>query len=131
MHRRWLFIAAAGALIVASLIVGLVVDRKDDTGGAEAKPAGGTQANVPPATVSPTASVSATGASAKPSAKSTPRKESARATATSAKPSARTPADRFRRRAVGGAHTARYHLPRRRHVLRRGRFGRLYVRRER
>ncbi|MDQ1031928.1 expansin (peptidoglycan-binding protein) [Streptomyces umbrinus] len=88
MHRRWLFIAVAGVLIVASLIVGLLVDHKGDTGDAEAKPAAGTQADVPPATVSPTASVSATGASAKPSAKRTPRKESARPTATSAKPSA-------------------------------------------
>ncbi|MEU9877636.1 expansin EXLX1 family cellulose-binding protein [Streptomyces phaeochromogenes] len=88
MHRRWLFIAAAGALIVASLIVGLLVDHQADTGNTEAKPAGGTQADVPPATVSPTAYVSATETSAKPSAKSTPRKESPRATATSAKPSA-------------------------------------------
>ncbi|MFD3306759.1 expansin EXLX1 family cellulose-binding protein [Streptomyces sp. NPDC058694] len=88
MHRRWLFVAAAGALIVVSLIVGLLVDHKADTGDAEAKPAAGTQADVPPATVSPSASASATEPSVKPSAKKTPRKESARATATSAKPSA-------------------------------------------
>lgn len=88
MHRRWLFIGAAGVLIVVSLIVGLLVDRKADTGDAEAKPAAGTQAGVPAASVSPTESVSATETSAKPSAKKTPRKESARPTATSAKPSA-------------------------------------------
>ncbi|MEU9954524.1 expansin EXLX1 family cellulose-binding protein [Streptomyces sp. NPDC050982] len=88
MHRRWLFVGAAGVLIVVSLMVGLLVDHKGDTGGAEAKPVAGTQADLPPATVSPTASVSATEASVKPSAKRTPRKESARATARSAKPSA-------------------------------------------
>ncbi|MEV2189492.1 expansin EXLX1 family cellulose-binding protein [Streptomyces phaeochromogenes] len=88
MHRRWLFIGAAGALIVVSLIVGLLVDHKADTGDTEAKPAARTQAGVPAASVSPTASVSATETSAKPSAKKTPRKESARPTATSAKPSA-------------------------------------------
>ncbi|WP_406480711.1 expansin EXLX1 family cellulose-binding protein [Streptomyces sp. NBC_01615] len=85
MYRRWLFISAAAALVVVSLVLVLLPDHEADARHAAATPIAGTSANVPPATGSPTASVSATTASAKPSAKSTPRTAP---TATSAKPSA-------------------------------------------
>ncbi|MCX4910964.1 expansin EXLX1 family cellulose-binding protein [Streptomyces sp. NBC_00878] len=89
MHRRWLFIAAASALIVVSLVVGFLLDHEADSGPAEAAPVGGTQAGVPPATgPSPTTSLSATDGTATPSAKGTPRRESARATTAPAKSSA-------------------------------------------
>ena len=92
MHRRWLFIAAAVALIVTSLTVVLLPDHKADAGHAAATPAAGNRPNVPSATGSPTVSPRATGASAKPSAKDTPRKESARPTATPAtSPATKTP----------------------------------------
>ncbi|MEV2213546.1 expansin EXLX1 family cellulose-binding protein [Streptomyces sp. NPDC050997] len=88
MHRRWLFISAAVALIIASLTVVLLSDDKADVGHAAATPAAGERPNVPPATESPTASARASDASSKPSAKGTPRKETARPTATPAKPPA-------------------------------------------
>ncbi|MFC7258610.1 expansin EXLX1 family cellulose-binding protein [Streptomyces lutosisoli] len=83
MYRRWLFISAAAALVVVSLVVVLLPDHEADARHAAATPIAGTSANVPPATGSPTVSGSATTASAKPSAKSTPRTAP---TATSAKP---------------------------------------------
>ncbi|WP_406327914.1 expansin EXLX1 family cellulose-binding protein [Streptomyces sp. NBC_00203] len=85
MHRRWLFISAAAALVVVSLVLVLLPDHEADARRAAATPIAGTSANVPPASGSPTASGRATTASAKPSAKSTPRTTAA---ATSAKPSA-------------------------------------------
>ncbi|MFF4257191.1 expansin EXLX1 family cellulose-binding protein [Streptomyces sp. NPDC001663] len=87
MHRRWLFISAAAALIVASLALVLLPGHKSDADPAAATPAAGARTTAPSATESPTASVSATATSAKPSAKATSRKPSARAT--SAKPAAK------------------------------------------
>ncbi|MEU6251603.1 expansin EXLX1 family cellulose-binding protein [Streptomyces sp. NPDC047043] len=87
MHRRWLFISAAAALIVASLTLVLLPGHKSDADPAAATPAAGARANVPSASESPSASAGATAVSPKPSAKATSRKPSARAT--SAKPSAR------------------------------------------
>ena len=84
MYRRWLFLSAAAALIVASLVVVLLPDHKADPEHAAAEPVAGAEASRPSLTTSPTASPRAsTTASAKPSAKA-----SARATATSATPSA-------------------------------------------
>ncbi|WP_330302737.1 MULTISPECIES: expansin EXLX1 family cellulose-binding protein [unclassified Streptomyces] len=84
MHRRWLFISAAAALVVVSLVLVLLPDHEADARHAAATPVVGTPANVPPTTGSPTPSGGATTASAKPSAKSTPRTPST----ASAKPSA-------------------------------------------
>lgn len=88
MNRRWLFLAAAAALIVAALVGVLLPDHEADTGHAAATPVAGAPAAVPSATGSPSPSGSATSASAKPSAKITPRTASARATTAPAKPSA-------------------------------------------
>ncbi len=87
MYRRWLFLSAAAALIVASLVVVLLPDGEADTRHAAPTPVAGTSANAPTATGSPRPSDSATTASAKPSAKATSRTPSADATTASAKPS--------------------------------------------
>ncbi len=90
MRRRWLFLSAAAALIVVSLVLVLLPDRDEDDDRTAAKPVVGTEANVPPASGSPTASPTpsprTTGASPKPSPKATPPKASPRAGAASAKP---------------------------------------------
>ncbi|MFI9757111.1 expansin EXLX1 family cellulose-binding protein [Streptomyces sp. NPDC051963] len=83
MRRRWLFISAAAAVIVASLIVVLLPDRDADAGPAPATPVAGSRANRPPATASPPATPRPTDTSAKPSAEEAPPKAAA-----SAKPSA-------------------------------------------
>ncbi|WP_371596732.1 expansin EXLX1 family cellulose-binding protein [Streptomyces sp. NBC_00564] len=85
MDRRWLFLSAAVALIVVSLGVVLVRDDEADTRRAD-PPVASTQANVPPATKSPSPSSSTTTASPKPSARTTPASPSASATSASAKP---------------------------------------------
>jgi expansin (peptidoglycan-binding protein) len=86
VYRRWLFISAAAALIVASLVVVLLPDHKADTRHAAATPVARTPADVPSATGSRPPSDSTTTASAKPSAKSVPQTASASATAAAAKP---------------------------------------------
>jgi len=88
VDRRWLFLSAAAALIVASLAGVLLSDHEADARHAAATPVAGAPANVPPATGSAHPSGSATTASAKPSAKLTPRTASASATTASARPSA-------------------------------------------
>jgi expansin len=86
VHRRWLFISAAVALIVVSLALVLLPGHRSEAGPAAATPAAGARPDVPSASESPTASASATHASSKPSARQTSPKPSAHAT--SAKPSA-------------------------------------------
>ncbi|WP_053751122.1 expansin EXLX1 family cellulose-binding protein [Streptomyces sp. MMG1533] len=88
MSRRWLFLSAAAALIVASLVAVFLSDHEADAGHAAATPVAGASANTSPTTRSPSPSGSATTASAKPSAKVTPRTPSAGASSASAKPSA-------------------------------------------
>ncbi|WP_316763536.1 expansin EXLX1 family cellulose-binding protein [Streptomyces herbicida] len=88
MHSRWLYISAAAALIVASLIVVLLPDHKADGGHTAAPPVTGTHAIDPPATSSRTGSAPATTPSARPSVEGTPRNTSGRATpGASVKPS--------------------------------------------
>lgn len=76
MHRRWLFISAAVALIVVSLTLVLLPGHRSEAGPAAATPAADAKTDVPSATESPTASPSATHASAKPSAEHTSPKPS-------------------------------------------------------
>jgi expansin (peptidoglycan-binding protein) len=90
VHRRWLFLSAATALIVLSLTLVLLPDREGGGERAAATPVGGTaRTNTPTTTAgSPTASARATDAPAKPSAEATRGKASAGASAASEKPSA-------------------------------------------
>ncbi|MEV0637984.1 expansin EXLX1 family cellulose-binding protein [Streptomyces sp. NPDC050619] len=88
MHRRWLFLSAAAALIVVSLVVVLLPDHDADARHAANTPAADTPANLPPRTASPTPSARASTPSAKPSAKATARPASPAATTASAKPPA-------------------------------------------
>jgi len=88
VHRRWLFMAAATALIVASVALVLLPDHRADAGHAAATPDAGSRSDDPSATASPTAARRAADASAKPSARATPRKPSARTSTGSATPHA-------------------------------------------
>ncbi|KUO16524.1 expansin EXLX1 family cellulose-binding protein [Streptomyces dysideae] len=88
MRRRWLFLSAAAALIVAALTAVLLPGQEPDAGRAAATPAAGSRANVPPAAASPSASPRATEPPVKPSARSTRRRASADATTPSTTPSA-------------------------------------------
>ncbi|GAA3812300.1 expansin EXLX1 family cellulose-binding protein [Streptomyces coacervatus] len=85
MHRRWLFLSAAAALVVVSLAVVLLPDHKTDAGHA-ATPAAGTRSNAPSG--SPTASRRASDAPVKPSPEATPHKSPGRTSTASAKPAA-------------------------------------------
>ena len=87
MHRRWLFLSAAAALIVVSLTAVLLPDHKADAGRTAATPAAGDRSTVPSATGSPAPSRRATDASARPSAKGTQRKTSSPSAVAPAKPS--------------------------------------------
>jgi expansin (peptidoglycan-binding protein) len=89
VHRRWLFMAAATALIVASVTLVLLPDHRADTGHAAATPAAGSRSDDPSATASPTATRRAADASAKPSAEATARKPSTRTSTGPATPRAR------------------------------------------
>ena len=86
MHRRWLFISAAVAVIVAALTAVLLPGGKGDKGDTE-RAAATPVASIRESGPSPTASPSATVSSAKPSATRTPTRTSAPATTPAAKPS--------------------------------------------
>ncbi|MFF4503534.1 expansin EXLX1 family cellulose-binding protein [Streptomyces sp. NPDC001401] len=87
MHRRWLFLSAAAALVVVSLAVVLLPGHKADAGHAAATPAARTRSSGPSTTGAPTASHRAT-ASAKASPEATPHKSPGHASTAPAKPSA-------------------------------------------